>query len=223
MTDEKDERSTPTGDVLRKQMPGNSHKQQEQKRERPKPVVSSEVKKAKTPLGRKFKEAFVGDDAQTVGGYILFDVIIPATKNLITDMVTQGLERALFGDARGRLSGGANRYSGSSTSYRRSYTGSSGISRSDEPRVTSHRPRDPESSDDIFVVSTRGEAEEVVQRMGDLIDSYTTVSVADMKDLLNVSSDFTDNKWGWTDLRGTDIRRVRNGFLLDLPRAKPLD
>jgi len=232
MTDENDERTTPTGDALRKQYPSNSHRAQQggpakkPERERLKPAVHSEVQQKKPGLGKKMKEAFVGDDAQTVGGYILFDVIIPAAKNLITDMVTQGLERALFGDARGRISTG-NRYNGGygsrASTYKNAYQG--GISRSDDPHVVSRRPR-LDSEVNEYVLSTRGEAEEVLQRMGDQIDSYDAVSLADYKDLLNLPSsqiDHTDNKWGWDDLRTASIRRVSNGYLIDLPRVKPLD
>src|SRR5690606_24426648 len=74
-----------------------------------KQVTSGTVVERKKSLGSKFKETFAGDDAQSVGNYLLFDVIIPATKNLISDMVSQGIERLLFGTSaprRGTLSSG---------------------------------------------------------------------------------------------------------------------
>ena len=48
------------------------------------------------------------------------------------------------------------------------------------------------------------------------------VSVADMYDAVGETSDFTDNKWGWSDLDGVTIQRVSNGFVLRMPRVESL-
>jgi hypothetical protein len=67
------------------------------------------------------------------------------------------------------------------------------------------------------------EAEEVIKRLDQLVDRYGSASVSDLYDLVGVSSEFTDGKWGWVDLRGADINRIRQGYLLDLPRPEPLN
>jgi hypothetical protein len=58
--------------------------------------------------------------------------------------------------------------------------------------------------------------------MDQLIEKYETVSVADLYELLGVTSSYTDEKWGWVDLREATIRRVRDGYLLDLPKPESL-
>ena len=76
---------------------------------------------------------------------------------------------------------------------------------------------------DDIILDTRREAEEVLDRMQDLIDSYGMVSVADLYDLVGINGSYTDNKYGWTHLRSTDVQRVRDGYLLKLPKALPFD
>lgn len=69
----------------------------------------------------------------------------------------------------------------------------------------------------------RAEAEEVIDRMFELVSRYGSVSVADMYELVGLASTHTDNKWGWTDLSGAGVSRIRGGYLLDLPEPEPLD
>lgn len=59
--------------------------------------------------------------------------------------------------------------------------------------------------------------------MQDLIDTYGMVSVADLYDLVGINGSYTDNKYGWTHLRSADVQRVRDGYLLKLPKALPFD
>ena len=59
--------------------------------------------------------------------------------------------------------------------------------------------------------------------MDELIDTYGSVSVADMYDLVGMSCNYTDNKYGWTNLRNAEPVRVRDGYLLKMPKATPID
>ena len=76
---------------------------------------------------------------------------------------------------------------------------------------------------DDIILDTRREAEEVLDRMQDLIDNYGMVSVADLYDLVGINGSYTDNKYGWTHLRSADVQHVREGYLLKLPKALPFD
>lgn len=63
--------------------------------------------------------------------------------------------------------------------------------------------------------------------MYDLLNDYDTVSIADLNSLLGRSSSFTDQKWGWTNLKGSRIYKnlgSRNrGYILELPRVVAID
>ena len=79
------------------------------------------------------------------------------------------------------------------------------------------------SFDDVYFDS-RGEAELVRDGMLEALDVYKQVTVADFYDLAGVTTEFTDNKFGWVDLRGIEVRRSpRYGYYIVLPKCIPLE
>lgn len=186
-------------------------------------IVEGEVVRRKKPLGRRFVETFFSGDAHGVVSYVIVDVLLPAAKDTLADAVSQGFERLIFGEARStsRRTGSRPGSSGF-VSYNR-YS-SQTPSRREEPRnrEISQRARAAHDFDEI-ILATRTEAEEVVGRLFDVVARYEAATVADLYELLGLTAKFTDDKWGWTDLRGAGVTRVRNGYLLDLPRPEALD
>jgi len=66
----------------------------------------------------------------------------------------------------------------------------------------------------------------VLSRMIDTIKRYGTVSINDLYDMVGMTSDnYTDDKFGWTvlDDGNAGVRRVREGYILDLPSPEPLN
>ncbi len=206
------------------EFPSNSHKSKEPEAPRePKvqKVVEGTVERRKTPLGRRLAETFMGGDAKSVSRYVVLDVLLPAAKDMVADAVSQGIERMLFGEVRsvGRRTGTRPSGSNGYVSYNR-FSGPSG--RREEPRQMTDRARARFEFDDI-ILPTRVEAEEVINQLFLLIQKYDAVTVADLYDSVGITPKYTDEKWGWTDLRGLGATRVRNGYLLDLTRPEPLD
>jgi hypothetical protein len=207
--------------------PGNSHERRQAVRSEPEDTATKKVervtkgvaKKARKSLGKKFLEVFVGGDAKGVIEYILVDVLIPALKDALVDAATQGIERTLFGDSRqNRRPSNSYRQPTNYSSYSRSYNQPQ--PRREEPR---RNARPPSSSYTDLVLPSRADADEVLERMYDLIDKYGKATVADLYELTGISSQFTDQKWGWEILDGNQIRRVPEGYLLDLPRPEALN
>lgn len=186
-------------------------------------IVSGAVTRRKKPLGKRFVETFVGGDTHSVGQYIMFEVLLPAIKDTIADVVSQGIERTLFGEARSSSRRTGYRPGGSSSSYTNySRYASPSTARREEPqRGMSPRAKAHHDFDEI-ILPTRAEADQVIERLFDLVSQYECATVSDLYELVGISSSFTDNKWGWTDLRGVGATRVRDGYLLDLPRPDPL-
>ena len=58
--------------------------------------------------------------------------------------------------------------------------------------------------------------------MDELIETYGIVSVADLYELVGVDGEYTDNDYGWTNIRNADVVRTRDGYLLSLPKAMPI-
>lgn len=205
------------------QFPGNSRRPPTPRtRDEPKKierVVTGEVVRRKTPLGRRVSQHLIGGDVQSVWGYVFGEVLIPAARDMIADAVSGGVERMIFPDSttrRGRSRGGY-------TPYNR-YSSPSGRSARDEPRrEISRRGRASHNIDEIILPS-RVEAEEVLDRLFDWLERYEQVSVAELYEMVGISGNYIDNKWGWTDLRTASVSRAgRQGYLLNLPRPEPLD
>lgn len=195
----------------------NSHKYKEEQknptteRKKVEKVVTGKVKTKKKSEVSKFKDVFISEDVSNVKSYIVMDVLIPAAKKAISDIVRDGIDMILYGDTHRR----SNSSGASYVSYR-SY--SDRDRRNDRP---SSRSRVGYNYDDI-ILETRGEAEDVLDRMSELIDTYDVVSVADLYDLVGKSCNYTDNKYGWTNIRNAEPIRVRDGYLLKLPKAGPI-
>ena len=196
----------------------NSHKSKEEsnnERKKLDKIVSGTAKVKKKSTTRKFADVFISEDASNVKSYIFSDVLVPAVKKLISDIVQDGIEMFLYGTS-GRSGKKSKGFRGDFVSYdqcsRRDDRRSSGISRT----------RTGYSPDDV-VLETRGEAEDVLTRLDELIDMYGVVSVADLYDLVGISHNYTDNKYGWTNIRNAEPVRVRDGYILKLPKALPID
>lgn len=177
-------------------------------------VVTGVVRERKKPAFSRFFGNIVAEDGGSVGSYILMDVMLPAAKNMISDAISQGIDRLLFGDSRPRRSDVRPGY----TSYNRvakpaGYTASAPLSR---------QSRANHDFSDI-IVETRVEAEEVIDHLIEMIKMYGTAKVSDLYDLVGLTGTFTDDRWGWTDLREARVRPTRGGYLLDLPRTESLD
>ena len=195
----------------------NSDKsRQEQKKERKvEAVIAGTAKTRKKGEMQKFADVFIAEDAGNVKSYIMMEVIVPAVKKAISDIITTGIDMILYGEAgRSRKNGAASK-----VSYRNYYD--QGSERVRAGSMNSRR-NTPDYDDILF--DTRGDAEAVLDAMNDIISQYGTVSVSDFYDLARVPNDnFTMNRYGWTNIGGATAVRFRDGYILKLPRAIPLN
>lgn len=192
----------------------NSNRSKENKEEEHKveKVVKGPVVTRKKSGFDKLKGEFISDDAKNIKSYVFGEVLIPAIKKAISDIVTDGIAILLYGESR---NGGNRRSTADRVSYR-SYYDNSYDRRGSISRATSY------SYDDI-ILNSRGEAEDVLMRMDELMETYGLVRVADLYDLVGITGNYTDNKYGWTNIRNAEIVRVRDGYMIKMPRAVPID
>lgn len=184
-------------------------------------IVTGEVIQRKPSLGKRFSQTFFGGDAKGAWGYVLWDVMLPAAKDMLADAASQGVERMIFGEAKStsRRTGARPGTHNSTVSYNRM---SSSQGRPEPRQEISRRNRSQHKFDDI-VLATRVEGEEVIDRLFEIVSRYGSATVSDLYELLGVTASHTDNKWGWLELRGAGVSRTRDGYLLDLPNPEPLD
>jgi hypothetical protein len=202
--------------------PQNPAAEQEKKVES---VVTNDVETRKKSLFRRFVNVFIGGDSKSVVHYVVSEVLVPQAKDMITEAASQGFERFIYGESRTpRRHGGSGRPGGPQPVQYNRYAvrGNNPIGRAGtEDRRPTAQPRS-QSIDDILL-ATRVEAETVLDRLYDLLKEYECASVADLYSLVGLSSSYTDQKWGWTDLHGSQVRRVRDGYILELPKTTSLD
>lgn len=195
----------------------NSHKSKETSTavstddKKVKKVVAGKVRTKKKSEMSKFKDVFIAEDAQNVKSYIFMDVLVPAVKKAISDIVRDGIDMILYGDTKR-----------SSRSSNSSYVSYRDYSNRDRDRRDDRRTVRTGFDFEDIIFETRGDAEEVRSLMDELLDQYQVVSVADLYDLAGMSSPYTANKYGWTNLRNAEVVRVRDGYMLKLPKALPI-
>lgn len=170
--------------------------------------------------GSNFIKAFLGDDISSVGEYIIHEVLIPAAKDTLRDVVSGGIERLLFGEG-GHRSHKRDRDSGRTiVSYGQYYKDDNRRTTPRHKRTYSGRSRPVEE----VIIENRGEANDALEALQDMLDEYQVVSVSDMYEIVGYNNnDWTNSKWGWDDLRDARVVRVHEGYLLDLPDTIHID
>lgn len=178
-------------------------------------VVKGVAKTKKKNDIRKLADVFITEDADNVKSYILSDVLVPTIKNAIVNIVTDAVHMIFLG--------GTSRSKGTSDRFRKPYVSYTQYSDPRDDRYSdSSRPRSRFDYDDI-VFESRVEAETVHVEMMHVIKEYGFVTVADLYDMADLPAPYTSNRYGWTQLRSAEVLRVRDGYILKLPKAAPID
>lgn len=176
-------------------------------------VVQGSTKLKKRGEARKFADIFVSEDVSNVKSYILMDVLVPAIKKAISDIVTNGVDMVLYGEAgRNRRRDG----NGTRVSYRSYYDD---VNRGRTSYASSSRPVD---YDDVLF-DTRADADAVLDQMIEIVQTFGKVSIGDLYDLAHIqTTNYTLNNYGWRELTGCRSVRVQDGYILKLPRPVSL-
>lgn len=172
-------------------------------------VISGKVKTKKKSGLKQLANSMFAEDCESVKSYILMEVLLPTISDGVVDILKKSID-AIFGRKSSKSDSRASRLS-----YRSYYDDANN-------RRDYDRARTRYDYDDI-IFDTRGEAEEVLERMDELVDTYGNASVADFYDLVGVTGKYTDNKYGWKDIHTAKIVRVSgDGYMIKLPMVMPL-
>lgn len=203
----------------------NSHKsraqQKPEEKEKIEKVVTGEVVQKKRSFGQKFKAIFFGGEFRSSSKYVAGEVLLPTLRNMLVDATTRGMERMVYGESSAR-----RRIGGPGPSYGSRIQYNNPTLRRDRPylpdQVLNRTMRQVRRDTNDLVLASREEAETVLERLLDILSKYEVVSLADLYDLCGLPTSPIDNKWGWTYLNNTEIRQVRDGYLLDLPPTEEI-
>ena len=201
--------------------------------EETKPAVRSKAKvRHKKSIFRTVSDEFISEDADSMGSYLLHDILFPALRDLIND-ICHGAIDAAFG-------GGGNYRRGSSHNGRRSHISYDRMY--DDPRRSRRRDRDDDDrrsrrrimdcSEYIFdpddydrPSDAKRAADDLLDDMADRLEDYGEVTVAWFLDQVgeDVVGNWNAEDWGWTNLAGVKVRgNSRNGWYIDLPKPREI-
>lgn len=205
------------------ELPGNSltgaQKPKDDKPSTEKMIVG-EATIRKPSLAKKFRNTFIQGDARSVREDVLWNVIIPATKDLLFKAGQEAMSGLLFNSTgpKGRAAATVVSQYGKTAYHKMSQAAK------EEPRVISKRARAAHDFDEI-VLESRAEAESILERLYELVNSqYGHATVADFYSLVGITErGYPDQKYGWTDLNGSGVIPIQAGYLIKLPQPVVID
>lgn len=199
------------------EFPGNSNRGKEERKPRVGKIVEGELRTRKKPLGRRFAETFIQGDARSVREAVFWGLVIPKVKDMFLDAAWESLQVTLFGENRS----GRRTSSGSSYRYEGRHNPDRVLSRDRDREPLSRRARATHDFREILFDS-RVQAEDALSTLEAAIEQYEQVSVADLYDMAGIDASYTDQQYGWFDLRESTVRKVRGGYIIDMPRPVAL-
>lgn len=168
---------------------------------------------------------FFAADAKTVGQHVVETILVPSLQKLLSDSVKGAIDWFIYGSK-----GKSNpTYGPGTVSYSRYYQtpmyGNPLYYQNNGPMPNNQAPmqRPGVYSINDFKFQDRGDAEAVLMRMNEAIGRYGMVSVADFYDFIGQRCSFTDQKYGWYDLRAAQVIRYDDGFSIQFPKAQPIE
>ncbi len=181
-----------------------------EKKVRPKKVVKGGVKLKKR---NKLFGAIISEDARNVKSHSLTEIIIPAIKKMLLDVICDGASMTLFGEKVNRTRPGVDK-----VSYRQFFDAKS----APKPNTTSRSIGVYDY--DKIVLDSRTDAEAVLAQLDDLIEAYGKATVADLYDSLGQTHEYTDNNYGWYNLTEARVApAMGGGFALRLPPVEVIE
>ena len=197
--------------------PNNSNRNREENKEKKveKVVTKGAVKTKKQSELKKIAGNIISEEAKSIKDYAIYDVVIPVIKDTITQLIKGSIDMLFYGEV--RSSRGSSYYRGNNAtrvSYRDYYD-----DRRDRDR-RDRRDRELSISYNDITFDYREDAEEVLNRMDELVEQYGVVTVADMFELAGVTGNgYTDQNYGWTSTRAASVERTRHGdYIIKITR-----
>ena len=193
----------------------NRENHQDQKKQVVKVVKGKANTKKKSELSR-IASNIISEEAKSIKEYAIYDVVIPVVKDTITQLIKGSIDMLFYGEVRSSSSSRRNSLNASRVSYRDYYDDRN--TRRDLTRTSTRY-----SYDDI-TFEYRQDAEEVLNRMDEIVEQYGVVTVADLFDLAGITGNgYTDQNYGWTSTRSASVERNRHGeFILKLQRPSSI-
>lgn len=204
-------------------LPGNSFKSKvEEKLNTPtgeiKKVVTEKVVINKATTKQKVTNLIFAKSAKEAGNYVLKEIVLPEVKGLTLDIINNFFTNLIQGDGPVVSRSTVNRpLSNIANGVKRTVTNYGQLSTQTNGAVVNI----PDSVLDFqnLTFASRTDAQEVLDNMFNILESYEVVLERDVCSLAGLDNKPIYEKWGWTNLSAAKIiGSNNNGWTLVLPR-----
>lgn len=179
-----------------------------------KPVVTGVVP-VQRPATRRFLNFVFAESPKDLCKRIGQDVLVPRAKAGVEEALNSFIRGMFWGQGSPPLS---NIVQGT---VLRGGTNYQALSSGPPSALTQARAANTTRTSGAYedlVCPTQESAERLLANLFDIFNQYRVVCVADLYELANIKPAPSDNVYGWLSLDGARISKVRNGYLLELPR-----
>lgn len=188
-------------------------------------VDTAKVSTKKQSAWRRAKHRIFEQEGKELKEYVVNDVLIPSIKDTISNMVSNGIDILLYGEARHLSQRRTGIFGGIRNGNYVTYNSNS--TRISSPGVRSGMVsntvvRNNLALDD-FIFETRQDANDVLDHLSTILIDYGIVTVADLYNMCGKNAPYTFNNYAWKDLSTAGVSLTRDGYLLNLPTPQPLD
>lgn len=190
-------------------------------------VPNNSLATRKKSLVDEFKDSIVSKDHIDVGSYLVHDVVVPTIQNTILDFLSMkffgasqmGRNRAPVG--RSLFDYGRQIFTGYGTQYQ--YGNQYNYGRSTGYPNNNYQQEPPQRLDyRNIILLNPDDAKAVVDNLRGRIYRYNEATVSDLYSAVGITASYVDDNWGWVNPNDIGIKRVPEGWLIDVADARYL-
>lgn len=192
------------------------------------PEVQPEVIESDRPKPKVRQKTFMDaliDRAAQGSSDLIKNNIIPGLKVMLADTFHNAVDMIFVTRNTGRRPGSSMNNNlqrpGVARQTRVSYSEQSNQNAIAKRSISDRARAQHDFSEIIF--ESRPEANGVLDDMRTHLEKYQSITIDQMYSFIGIDPTFRDSAWGWTNLDGSFVKHVRNGFVLELPSPEPLN
>lgn len=182
------------------------------------PIVPPGAMKVKRPATRRFLDFVFAESPKVIARNVANNVLMPRLKEGTLQALNSFASGMLYGNGappQNVMTGSLLRNGG--LNYQAISNTPSGL----QQAMAANQSRPTVKYQDVRF-NNQQHAEVVLANLFNLLKQFNQVAIGDLNDMLGISSEISDNAYGWTTLNGATISQDKNGWLLELPPSKLL-